>query len=85
MYTDMQTAGERAARITELVCDQLEIEPEDLGEGDLFTDLGADLLGLIGVLAALEKEFKVVIPQEELDRLVSLAAVREVLAESVGW
>ena len=76
---------ERAARITEVVCRRLGIEPADLGDTDLFTDHGADSLGLIGVLAALEREFQVVIPQEGLDRMVSLAAVREVLAESVGW
>ncbi len=76
---------ERAARITRVVCRRLGFEPAGLGDTDLFTDRGADLAGLVGLLAALEKEFEVVIPQEESDRMVSLAAVREVLAERVGW
>ena len=76
---------ERVARIKQVVCRRLEIEPADLGDTELFTDHGADPLGLLDVLAALEEEFGVAVPQEELDRMVSLAAVREVVAETVGW
>ncbi len=76
---------ERAARIAELVCGQLWIEPADLRDTDPFTGHGADPLGLAALLAVLEREFEIAIPPGERDRMVSLAAVREVLAERVGW
>ena len=75
----------RNERITELVCEQLDLEPGTLGEQELFADHGADSLGLLGVLAALEKEFRVVIEPAELERMDCLAGVREVLAELAGW
>jgi acyl carrier protein len=75
----------RDERITELVYEQLDLEPDTLGEQDLFVDHGADSLGLLGVLAALEKEFKVTIEAAELERMDCLAGVREVLAELAEW
>jgi acyl carrier protein len=82
----MQTTDDRQSRITEIVCDRLEIEPEDLQEGDAFVEVhGADSLALIGVLAALEKEFKVTIDQDRMARMADLRGVREVLAETPGW
>jgi acyl carrier protein len=82
------TAGECAARderITELVHEQLDLEPGTLGEHDPFADHGADSLGLFGVLSALEQEFKVTIEPAELGRMDCLAGVRAVLAELAEW
>lgn len=80
------TPDARATRIVEIVCEHLEIEPEEIGETDLFVaDHGADSLMLIGVLAALEKEFKIAIDQGELVRMVTVAGVQAVVAESAGW
>ena len=75
----------RDGRITELVCEQLDLEPGTLGERELFTDRGADSLGLFGVLTALEKEFGVTIGPAAFERMDCLAGVREGLAELVGW
>ena len=75
----------RDERITELVCEQLDLEPGTLGELELFADHGADSLGLLGVLAALEKEYRLTIEPAELERMDCLAGVREVLAELAGW
>ena len=82
---DVEAIEARHERITELVYEQLDLEPDTLGERDLFADHGADSLGLLGVLAALEKEFRVVIEPAELERMDCLAGVREVLAELAGW
>jgi acyl carrier protein len=82
----MQTLDVRAARIIEIVCEHLEIETHEIDETDLFVaDHGADSLMLIGVLAALEKEFKISIDQSELVRMISVAGVHAVVAESAGW
>ena len=76
----------RAGRIAEIVCEHLEVDPAEIGEQDLFVaDHGADSLMLIGVLAALEKEFKIGIDQAELVRMTSIAGVYSVVAESAGW
>ncbi|WP_433544733.1 acyl carrier protein [Streptomyces sp. CA-294286] len=83
---DDRVRGTRDDRITEIVCDRLEIEPEEIAETDRFVEEhGADSLALIGVLAALEKEFRVTIDQNEMPRMAHLAGVRQVLAETAGW
>ncbi|WP_374701171.1 acyl carrier protein [Streptomyces sp. TP-A0874] len=70
----------------EIVCDILEIEEDEVTETSLFKeDHGADSLRAIEILAALEKEFGVVINQSELPRMVNLTSVYEVVAESAGW
>lgn len=80
------TTEERTARIKDIVCEILEIEPEDLGPTDSFAeDHDADSLRAIEILAALEREFAVEIPQDELGRMTDLAGVREVVAQHAGW
>ncbi|MFJ6695267.1 acyl carrier protein [Streptomyces sp. NPDC091272] len=82
----MQTTDTRQIRITEIVCDRLELEPDEISEWDRFVEEhGADSLALIGVLAALEKEFRVTIDQSEMPRMAHLHGVRKVLAETAGW
>jgi acyl carrier protein len=74
--------GDRISRITRIVSDHLEIEPEEIAPDDRFVeDHGADSLALIGVLAALEAEFKVGIDQSELPRMTDIRSVDRVIAE----
>ena len=82
----MPTVAERAARITEIVCDQLEIELDELADTERFVeDHGADSLAMIGVLAALEKEFKVAVDRSDVDTMVDLRGVCDVIARTAGW
>ncbi|MFC1434239.1 acyl carrier protein [Streptacidiphilus sp. N1-3] len=75
-------AGDRITRITRIVSDHLEIEPDEIAPTDRFVeDHGADSLALIGVLAALEAEFKVGIDQSELRRMTDISSVEQVIAE----
>ncbi|WFB09311.1 acyl carrier protein [Streptomyces sp. LX-29] len=79
-------AAERQETIKELVCDILEIEPDEVTETSLFKeDHDADSLRAIEILAALEKEFGVVIDQSELGRMVHLSGVYQVVSEAAGW
>lgn len=81
----MQT-NEYTAKIIEIIADQLELDPSEISESDLLVDdHGADSLALIGVLAALEKEFRVSIDQEDLGRMVNVHGIRAVLADAAGW
>lgn len=77
---------QRRERMKDLVCEILEIEPEDVTLESLFKEEhGADSLRAIEILAALEREFDVTIDQEELGRMVNLAGVEAVVSEAGGW
>ena len=76
-------AAQRPDEIKEIVCDILEIDPDEVSDTSLFKeDHDADSLRAIEILAALEKRFDVVIDQAELARMVNLAGVYEVVAEA---
>ncbi|MFF8829440.1 acyl carrier protein [Streptomyces sp. NPDC015131] len=80
------TTEERREAIKDIVCDILEIDPEDVTDSSLFKeDHDADSLRAIEILASLEKEFNVVINQTELGRMVNLDGVYEVVAEAADW
>ncbi|HEY4022433.1 MAG TPA: acyl carrier protein [Pseudonocardiaceae bacterium] len=80
------TAADRRETIKEIVCDILEIEPADVTDTSLFKeDHDADSLRAIEIMAALEKNFDVVIEQEKLARMVNLDGVYEVVSKSAGW
>jgi acyl carrier protein len=77
-------AAETAEKIKEIVCDILEIDESEVTETSSFADdHEADSLRAIEILAALEKEFNVVIDQAELSRMVNLQGVHEVVAEAM--
>ncbi|MFR9673739.1 acyl carrier protein [Streptomyces sp. TR06-5] len=82
----MTTSAEsKTAKIKEIVCDILELEEDEVTETSLFNeDHGADSLRAIEILAALEKQFGIVIDQAELGRMVNLKGVEEVVEESAG-
>jgi acyl carrier protein len=72
---------DRMQKVRDLVCEHLEVEPGELNDTELFVeDYGADSLSLIDLAAAMEKEFNMVIEQDDLPKMVNLAAVFE-LAE----
>lgn len=76
------TGDARFEKIKEIVCEILELEEDEVTPEGLFAeDYGADSLRAIEILASLEKEFHVVIDQEELARMVNLNGIAEVLDE----
>ncbi|WP_443044990.1 acyl carrier protein [Streptomyces sp. Go40/10] len=79
----MSSIQERRAEIKEIVCDILEIDPDDVKDSSLFKEeYGADSLRSIEVLAALEKNFGVEIDQAELARMVNLEGVYSVVEDA---
>lgn len=73
-------------RIKEIVVDILELDEDELTDTSLFIeDHDADSLRAIEILASLEREFKIVIDQAELARMVNLDGVYEVVSKSEGW
>jgi len=73
----------RKQEIKRIVCETLEIEPDELTETSLFReDHDADSLRAIEIVAALEEELEIKIDQSELSRMVNLAGVYAVVAEA---
>ncbi|MFE2185652.1 acyl carrier protein [Streptomyces sp. NPDC059455] len=74
---------ERRDDIKEIVCDILEIDPEELKDSSLLKeDHDADSLRAIEILAALEKTFGISIDQAEMARMVNLDGIYSVVAEA---
>lgn len=80
------TASERMQVMREIIADILEIEPDEITETSHFQeDHGADSLRAIEILAMLEKEFNVEIPQAELVNMTDLTSVYGVIKTHAGW
>ncbi|QIS20698.1 acyl carrier protein [Nocardia terpenica] len=79
----MQLTDTDRADIKDLVCDILELDPEEVTETSHFVDdHGADSLLAIEILSSLEKKYRVKIDQAKLARMGNMAGIFEVLDES---
>lgn len=75
-------SGTQKKDVKAMICDVLEIEPEELSEtGQFVEDHGADSLRAIEILANLETTYGVTIDQAALKRMTTLENVYAVLAE----
>lgn len=76
----MTQADKLMEELRELVAEVLELEPEELSDtGDFVEDYEADSLRAIEILARIDKQYKVEIPQAELPELSTLQAVHDAL------
>jgi acyl carrier protein len=72
----MNVTVDNQARIKEIVSEILEIAPEEMTETSLFKeDHNADSLRAIEIMATLEKEYSIKIPEQELGNMVNLSAI----------
>jgi acyl carrier protein len=72
------------ARIKNVVCEVLDIEPEDLTPNGSFTQhYGADSMSIVALGASLERTFDVDIEEEILDRIDDLDSAFEVVGEAL--
>ena len=63
-------------KIREMIAENLNIEKDTITEGASFKeDLGVDSLDLFELVMALEEEFGVEIPTEDLEELTTVGAV----------
>jgi acyl carrier protein len=77
--------SERDARIRAVLARVLRVPESEIGEETRFTeDFGGDSMMTLEVLSELEREFGISIPEENLPRLVHLAATRQVLNETLN-
>lgn len=67
-------------RMKELIADQLSVDAATITEASSFKDdLGADSLDLFELVMALEDEYSVEIPAEELEKLTTVGSVMDYL------
>jgi acyl carrier protein len=58
------------AKVNEIICQQLEVSPEQLRpEASFVDDLKADSLAVVELVLALEQEFKIEIPDEDTEQI----------------
>ena len=67
-------------KLKEIIADQLNADAEEITEEISFKDdLGADSLDLFELVMALEEEYEVEIPSEDLEELTTVGAVIDYL------
>ena len=73
-------------KLISIVAEQLNVEEEEVRpETDFRKGLGADSLDLFELVSALEEEYDVEIPSEELEKLNTVQAVVDYLEEKGSW
>ena len=69
-------------KIKEIIADQLNIELDKVTEESNFKDdLGADSLDLFNMVMALEDEYGIEIPPEDLEEITTVGAVAKYLKD----
>ena len=67
-------------KIKEMVAEQLNVDAAEIAEATSFKDdLGADSLDLFELVMALEEEYEIEIPSEELENLTTVGSVADYL------
>lgn len=68
----MTTTATLEARVRAVVVDELGVdEDEVVASASLIGDLGADEVGVVELVMALEMRFEIEIPEEEADRITT--------------
>lgn len=72
------------ARVKKIVSEQLGIEEEDITpESSFVEDLGADSLDTVELVMAFEEEFKIEIPDEDAEKILSVQNAIDYIKEKV--
>ncbi|MEM6992091.1 MAG: acyl carrier protein [Myxococcota bacterium] len=74
------------AQVSEIICEQLDVKPDDVAENKTFTDdLGADSLAIVELVLALEEKFDVKIPDDDVDKIKTVGdAVKYIENSTAG-
>ena len=67
-----------------LLCEQLDIEPDEVNENtDIIDDLGADSLDVVDLVMTLEDEFDIEIPDEDIEGIRTVGELARYLEEHI--
>ena len=74
-----------AQRIKQIIKEQFRLDEQELKPDATFTeDLGADSLGVVEFIMALEGEFGIQIPYEEAEKIITVQSAIDYMANIVG-
>ena len=62
-------------KIRAIICDQLEIEEDDITLDSELTEIGVDSLDLYDLVMTFEDEFETEVPEEELEKFKTVGDV----------
>lgn len=72
-------------KVREIVASQLGVEESEVTpEASILDDLGADSLDVVELVMALEEEFDLEVPDEDVETLRTIGDVSRYIAERVG-
>jgi acyl carrier protein len=70
------------ARVKKIIAEQLGVEEDDvIPEAKFVEDLGADSLDTVELVMALEEEFEIEIPDEDAEKILTVAAAVDFIKE----
>ena len=76
---------ENENKVREIVCQQLDVEPEEVKtETSFIDDLGADSLTVVELVLALEEEFEIDSPDEDTEKLRTFKDAVEYINSKLG-
>lgn len=71
-------------RVKKIVSEQLGVEEEDITpESSFVEDLGADSLDTVELVMAFEEEFKIEIPDEDAEKILSVQNAIDYIKEKI--
>ncbi|MBR4035364.1 MAG: acyl carrier protein [Oscillospiraceae bacterium] len=71
-------------KLFEIVCDFLELDPDEITlDSDLREDFDADSLDMVDIIMDIEDAFGVEVPDEVLDKLVTVKDVVDYIEENM--
>jgi acyl carrier protein len=69
-------------RVKKIICEQLDVEDEDVKpESSFVDDLGADSLDTVELVMALEEEFSVTIADEDAEKITTVQSAVDYIKE----
>ena len=72
-----------ATRVIVLTATQANVDPKTVNQkSNLVRDLGLDSLGVVELLITIEREFNVVIPDETLDKIITVKDIIEFIKQA---
>lgn len=72
-------------RVQEIIVEQLGVSAEQaVPEASFIEDLGADSLDIVELVMAMEEEFDVEIPDEDAEKIQTVAGATQYLREKIG-
>ena len=82
---DSGNGGNLEVRLRELVSEIVEVAPEEVTkEADFVDDLGMDSMQALEIMAAIEKQYSIQIPEDYLGKIMNLSSLVDLTNEIVN-